>query len=248
MIDPREKKLAELLVKYSANVQPGELVEVRGTPLAEGLLKEVYRQVLRRGGHPLLFIDLPETDTIFYKEASEEQLTFISPVTRMLINDFDAGIYIGAESNTRSLNLSDPEKMSKRRSVHKDLFEHSMQRAADGDYKWVYTEYPTYSAAQEADMDLESYADFLYSACFCDQEDPVKLWQNVHDRQEKLVNWLKDKKNVHVKGPHVDLELSIEGRTFINSDGKENMPCGEIFTGPIEDSAEGWVRFTYPAI
>ena len=70
----------------------------------------------------------------------------------------------------------------------------------------------------------------------------------MHDRQQQLVDWLKGKDRVHVRGPHIDLTLSIAGRTFINSDGKRNMPSGEIFTGPVEDSVNGWVRFTYPAI
>lgn len=97
-------------------------------------------------------------------------------------------------------------------------------------------------------MSLREYEDFVYSACFCDQEDPVARWQEVHERQERLIAWLKGKREVRISGPNADLTLSIEGRTFINSDGHHNMPCGEIFTAPVEDSARGWVRFTYPAI
>jgi len=97
-------------------------------------------------------------------------------------------------------------------------------------------------------MSLNAYTDFVYQATFADQPDPVARWQEVHQTQQRLVDWLSGKQQVTVKGPHVDLSLSIAGRTFINSDGKKNMPSGEIFTGPVEDSANGWVHFTYPAI
>jgi len=97
-------------------------------------------------------------------------------------------------------------------------------------------------------MSLREYEDFLFSATFADQDDPVAPWQRIHDDQQRLVDWLEGRKTVTVQSPNADLTLSIEGRTFINSDGKENMPCGEIFTGPVEDSANGWVKFTFPGI
>lgn len=97
-------------------------------------------------------------------------------------------------------------------------------------------------------MSLDEYADFVYGAVAADQTDPVAHWRTVHDRQQGLVDWLAGKSEVVVRGPHVDLKLSIAGRTFINSDGKRNMPSGEIFTGPVEDSVEGWIKFTYPAL
>jgi aminopeptidase len=114
--------------------------------------------------------------------------------------------------------------------------------------RWVITRYPCPAFAQEADMSLSDYADFVYAACFCDKDDPVAEWQRVHDEQQEVVDWLKGRKIVTVKSPNADLTLSIEGRTFENSDGKNNMPSGEVFTGPVEDSCNGWVEFTYPAI
>ena len=123
-----------------------------------------------------------------------------------------------------------------------------MQRAAAGQLRWALTQYPCPAYAQEADMSLREYEDFVYAATFADQPDPIKCWRDIHDSQQRLVDWLKGKRQVTVRGPHIDMALSIAGRTFINSDGKRNMPSGEIFTGPVEDSVEGWVRFTYPAI
>jgi aminopeptidase len=123
-----------------------------------------------------------------------------------------------------------------------------MQRSATGEFRWVGTLYPTNAYAQDAEMSLRDYEEFVYGACFCDQDDPVARWQEVHDMQQKLVDWLVGKREVRVTGPNADLTLSIEDRVFMNSDGHKNMPSGEIFTGPVEDSVEGWVRFTYPAV
>ena len=123
-----------------------------------------------------------------------------------------------------------------------------MQRAAEGSWRWVVTQFPCPAYAQEADMSLREYENFVYAATFCDQPDPVQAWGEVRVRQQRLVDWLRGKRQVAVRGPNIDLTLSIEGRTFINSDGRRNMPSGEIFTGPVEDSVNGWVRFSYPAI
>jgi aminopeptidase len=123
-----------------------------------------------------------------------------------------------------------------------------MRRSAAGEHRWVGTLFPTNAYAQEADMSLSDYEDFVYGACFADKEDPAAEWTRMANTQQKLVDWLVGKKEVKVEGPNIDLTLSIEERTFINSHGRRNMPCGEIFTGPVENSVNGWVRFSYPAI
>ncbi len=123
-----------------------------------------------------------------------------------------------------------------------------MQRAAAGDFRWVLTLFPCAAYAQEAEMSLREYEDFVYAATAADQPNPVAHWQRTHDRQQRLVDWLQGKEQVTVQGPNVDLRLSIAGRTFMNSDGRRNMPSGEIYTGPVEDSVNGWVRFSYPAL
>jgi aminopeptidase len=123
-----------------------------------------------------------------------------------------------------------------------------MRRSAEGSLRWVGAQYPCPAYAQDADMSLRDYEIFVYSATFADRDDPVAEWQKVHDDQQRIVDWFRGKEMLTVKSPNADLSLSIEGRTFINSDGKKNMPSGEVFTGPVEDSANGWVNFTYPAI
>ena len=248
MRDPRVERLATVLVHYSTHIEPGDLVVIQGMPPAEPLLLAVYEEVLKAGGHPHLLVTLPGVEEAFFRLASDEQLEFISPVRKMIIEEFDALISVRSHINTRELSGIDPTRQRRHNKAMAPLMKTYMQRGAAGELKWVGTLYPTPAYAQEADMSLRDYEDFVYRACFCDQEDPVARWQEIHDMQQRLVEWLRGKKEVKIKGPNADLTLSIEGRVFINSDGHHNMPSGEIFTGPVEDSAEGWVRFTYPAI
>lgn len=248
MTDPRIRKLADLLVNYSVSIQPGEWVYVTGKTLAEPLVNEVTRAVLEAGGLPTVILDSDEREEIRYRFSDQDQLEWISPTTKTIYEEVDALINLRATENTRSLSGINPKKQQIRKKARRDLLATYMKRSAEGDLKWVLTQYPCPAYAQEADMSLSDYENFVYKATFVDQDDPVKAWQEVHEEQQKIVDWLKGKKQVHVQSPNVDLTLSIEDRVFINSDGKNNMPSGEIFTGPVEDSANGWVEFTYPAI
>ncbi len=128
------------------------------------------------------------------------------------------------------------------------IFKVMMDRSATGELRWCYTEYPTYASAQEADMSLADYQDFVFTAGKLNEPDPVACWKEEGERQQKLVDWLRGKDQVVMTGPDIDLRLSIKDRIFILADGKYNFPDGEVFTGPVENSANGWVRFGYPAI
>lgn len=248
MIDPRTVKLAQLLVDYSVAVRPGDWVLVRGNAAARPLIEETVRYVLRAGGRPNVQITTDMLDEIILRESSEDQLDWLSPTESLLFEKTDCLISIRAAENTRALSGVDPEKQRRQQNARKGIMQSFMERSAQGSMRWVSTLYPCPAYAQEADMSMGDYADFVYRATFVDQPDPVTCWAEVHQTQQRLVDWLKGKQRVTVKGTHVDLSLSIKGRTFINSDGHHNMPSGEIFTGPVEDSANGWVRFTYPAI
>ncbi len=248
MGDPRIEKLADVLVNYSAEIQPGDWVLVSGHVLALPLLEEVVRHVVRAGGHPTVQLDADGIATAKLEEAAEEQLSFVSPSRRLMADKLDARIVVRAASNTRNLSHIDPKKQQIRQNAQHELRQTLRARTAAGNHRWTLTQYPCPAYAQEADMSLSEFEDFVYAATYADQPDPVACWQRVHDEQQRLVDWLVGKKNVEVRGPNVEMTLSITGRTFINSDGKRNMPSGEIFTGPVEDSVNGWVRFTYPAI
>ena len=248
MADQRVTNLAKILVNYSVEIQPGDWVLVRGTMLAEPLVDEVVRHVLEAGGTPtVLFMSNTITETrMLY--SSDEQLSWVDPIQKHLYDEMDALIAVQSVPNTRSMTGIDPEKERTAQNARREIMETYMRRSAEGSLRWVGTQYPCHAYAQDADMSLRDYEDFVYGATFADRDDPIKHWKAIHDDQQKIIDWLEGKKIVTVKSPNVDLELSVEGRTFVNSDGKKNMPSGEIFTGPVEESANGWVKFTYPAI
>lgn len=249
MPDPRVTRLARVLVDYSANVQSGDQVAVAGFPAASPLIEAVYERTLERGALPHLLISLPGIDELFMRRASDAQLGHISPFQRITIEQFDALINVGGMVNTRGMNGVDPARQTRRRAALAPLTKTYLERGASGALKWVGTSYPTDAHAQDAEMSLREYEDFVYGACHVTEEaDPVEHWRKVRADQERLVEWLKPRDKVVVRGSNVDLALSIKGRTFINADGKHNMPDGEIFTGPVEESVDGWVRFTYPAV
>jgi len=223
-------------------------VLLAGTVAALPLVTETYRAVLRAGGFPLLQIDDDNFQEIFLGEASEAQLQFIAEPHKLIFETYDCLINVRGSRNTRALTGTDPKRQQMVQAARTELMGTFMRRAAEGSLRWVATMFPTEAQAQEADMSLSDYEDFVYGACYVDQDDPVGEWQKISAEQQRLVGWLSGKDEVIVRGPNIDLQLSISGRSFINADGKANMPDGEIFTGPVEDSVNGWVHFTYPAI
>lgn len=248
MSDPRIEKLADILVNYSTTVQPGDWVLVMGSVETIPLLSAVVRHVVRAGGNPTMSLTSDELDEALLSEATREQLAWISPLNDLFAEKLDVRIVVRGASNTRSLTGVEPDKQRAYQQSQRPMRQRFMQRTAEGTHRWVGTLFPCAAYAQEADMSLREYEDFVYAATYADRPDPVKCWNEIHEMQQKLVDWLAGRNKVEVRGPNIDLTLSIRDRTWINSDGKRNMPSGEIFTGPVEDSVNGWVKFTYPAI
>ncbi len=248
MADARVVKLAELLVRYCTDVRPGDWVLVRGDVSAMPLIEETLRQVVRAGGNPTLQLESDTLSEILLREAQADRLDWVAPSDALMAEQLDVRIGINAASNTRSLTGVDPKRQQTYQSARRKFQRRYMERSAEGSHRWVITNYPCPAFAQEADMSLAAYEEFVYAATFADQPDPVACWQEIRTTQQRLVDWLQGKDQVVVRGPNIDLTLSIAGRTFINSDGKRNMPSGEIFTGPVEESVNGWIRFTYPAL
>jgi len=203
---------------------------------------------LQAGGHPLMMVSLPDTEEIFFRYASDEQPKHVPKPLELVMETYDVRISVIAESNTKALSNVEPGKMVLQQRAHTELMRTFMRRSAAGELRWTVAPFPTNAFAQDAEMSLSEYGDFVYGACLPDMDDPVGYWQRFSARQEKIVSWLKGKANVHIRGPETDLRLSIAGRSFVNCDGHYNMPDGEIFTGPVEDSIEGNVYFSYPAI
>jgi aminopeptidase len=248
MYDPRVEKLAEMLVDYSVAIKPGDKVLIEGPAIAAPLIQAVYLKTLQAGGLPMLMASIPEVRQILYRHGSDEQLQFVPEPYKLALETFDVAISIMAEENTKAMNSIDPSRMVIRRKATAELNHRYLERAARGELRWTLTLFPTQAYAQDAEMSLDEYEDFVYNACMPDMENPVGYWKKVSSRQARIIEWLKGKQNVHVIGPETDLHLSIAGRPFINCDCKENVPDGEIFTGPVEDSVEGQVYFSYPTI
>jgi len=248
MVDQRVEKLAELLVNYSLAVKPKNKVFIRAGMAAEPLITQVFRKVLEVGAFPYTVIDFPAGDEAMFKYGSDEQLQYIHEPVEVMYGKYDRMLRIIADENTKALSSVDPKKIALATKARGPLMKTYMERSASGELRWALTAFPTQAYAQDADMSLTEYEDFVYGACMPDLKDPVGYWTRISKQQERIVNWLKGKKNVHLVGKGTDLRLSIEGRTFINCDCQVNIPDGEVFTGPVEDSVEGHVSFSYPTI
>jgi aminopeptidase len=254
MPDPRTSNLAKILVQHSVSVSPGDLVVldcwgslVAGMPL----LMEVYREVIRPGGNPILHPDAAICDEfayIRYQEASDEQLDFADTAEDLLVDRMDCSIEVMCAMNTRQLSQVDPAKRAIVRRAYADIKRRFYARAALGDLRWVLSGFPTSGFAQEAEMSLEEYQDFVYKTTFADSDDPVASWMVMEERQNRLISWLEGKDHVKIVGDGIDLEMSFKDRKFLNASGRNNMPDGEIYTSPVEESVNGTVRFSYPCI
>jgi aminopeptidase len=248
MRDPRVEALGTILVRHSTRVGEGDTCLIEGSSSAEPLVAAVYEQVLEAGGHPVLAMSFEGQPATYFRTASDTQLEWISPLSRWAANEADCRIAIGAEQNTRQLSGVPPERQTKRQSATKDLMLKAMQRSAEGEYRWVYTLYPTNAYASDAEMSLAEFEDFYFRACLADDEDPVTAWERQSEECKRLAEWTEGREEVRITAPGTDLRLGIAGRKFIPCYGEHNMPDGEFFTAPIEDSAEGEVSFHLPAM
>jgi aminopeptidase len=246
--DPRAEALAKILVGYSTEVKEGEVVAIDGESAAEPLLLAVYEGVLKAGANPILNVALDGQSAIYYKHASDAQLGWISPVAEWMVEHADVRIAIGASTNTRELSAVPPERQTRRQTATGDLMARAMARSASGDFRWCYTLYPTSAYASEAEMSLADYEDFYFGACLADDGDPLTAWQRASAETKRLAGWIEGHEEVRVTAPGTDIVLGIAGRKFIPCDGRHNMPDGEFFTGPVEDSVEGEVTFHLPAV
>jgi aminopeptidase len=246
-MDPRIERWAHTLVNYCLEVRPDEIVQISATPVAEPLITQVYREVLRAGGHPIVSLRMTQLTEALLREGNDNQLQWINPADRLLTEQVNCFLHISSETNTHQLAAVNPERQAIAQRAQRELFYLRQSRSRQDEARWCLTLYPTEAYAQDADMSLADFQEFVYEACFLNSEDPAARWRELGERQQFYVDWLRDKKHVHIVGPDTDLRLSIAGRTFRNSDGKRNFPSGEFFTGPVEDSANGHIRYTIPS-
>jgi aminopeptidase len=246
--DPRMQTWAKALVNYSVQVKPGNSVMITGGAAAEPLLRAVYKEVVAAGGHPTMLPTFSGVTAELYLHGSDEQLAWISPIERFMRAEADVVIHVMADTNTKALSAVDPARQTVAQRARADLIKTYLQRDADGSLDWTLTLYPTDAFAQDADMSTADYAEFVFNACKLNQPDPVAAWLELAKEQQRLIDWLTGKDEIHLTGPGTDLRLSVKDRIWINADGRKNFPDGEVFTGPVESSANGHVQFSYPVI
>ena len=244
----RLRRLAEVLVGYSGAVQPGDLTVVEGTMNVEPLLEEIYAAVLRAGGHPVARCT-PELDAIRLSEGSDEQVEWLTPAEREDVEQADVWIVIEAPSNTKALTGIDPQRQARVQRARIGWRERYLERALAGELRWVLTAYPTNAAAQDAEMSLAEYEDFIYGAALLDDGDPVARWREFADELQRVVEFLRSRQELRFVAEGTDLTFAVGGdRTWVAADGHENFPDGEVFTAPHDGGAEGEITFTFPAV
>jgi aminopeptidase len=236
--DARVVKQAEILVDHSLKFKKGESCVVIGDFAAKPLMLELYRLLIKRGaGAVRLHWNSYELDEIYFNNASEKQIKTYPELDDVEMRKMDCYIRIGSSTNTRGLSGVDAQKLALRQKVIKPITDYRVENT-----RWVITRFPTEAQAQEADMSLDDYSDFVFNAI--NKPD----WKEVYKKQEKLRKLVNETSKVRIFAPDTDILLNIKGRKAVNAGGENNMPDGEVFTAPLENTTQGYITYTYPAL
>ena len=246
MKDPRHEKLARLLTEYSVALKPGDVVAIQGDASTAPLMRECYRAALRRGAFVYVDARIDSLAEIFYAEANPDQLKWVSPFAKFKFTKADALISFWGEENTKALTNVDPKRLAATSSARKAVNKIYMDRSASGALRWVGTQWPCNASAQDAEMSLTEYEEFVFGAGHLDDRDPIAAWKRISKDQQALTNFLNKSREVRIVAEDTDIRYSCKGRKWINCDGHYNFPDGEVFTGPVESSVEGHVKFSFP--
>jgi len=234
-MDPRIKKLAEILTNYSIKIKKGDTIIVNGGTEAKDLVLEVCRLILEKGAFPRLNMDLPGFAYIYYKTASDEQLRAFPKITEFEVKNSDGVISIGSDYNTKELTNVNPKKISMRMKVVRPIQDFRINQN-----NWVIVDFPTHALAQDAEMSLHEFEDFVFNATNIE-------WENESKKQDKLKKLLDNASTVRIVGEDTDISFSIKGRKAIKCDGHRNMPDGEVFIAPVDNSVNGHIAYSFPA-
>jgi aminopeptidase len=249
MRDPRVERLAELVAGYSLGVRSGQVMRINGEDSALPLATALFRAALRRDALPYLNLSPSGLDEILFAEANEEQLAYIPEPERVQTEEVDAWATIWSSSNTRALTRVDPDRRRIHLSAHYRMVNRRWQRVSAGELAACGTLFPTHAHAQDAEMSLAQYEDFVYGACHVDgDDDPIAHWESVAADLTARARQLDGVRELRIVGPDTDLRVVVEGRPWLPSDGKHNMPDGEVFTSPVETGTEGEIYFAFPSI
>jgi aminopeptidase len=175
-------------------------------------------------------------------------LKWLSPFAKYKVQRIDASLGIWADENTKALSNVDPKRLAAASAARQPLSKLFMERAAAGELRWVGTQWPCHASAQDAEMSLAEYEDFVFGAGHLDDPDPIQTWQRISRAQQALTDFLNRGREVRVVAADTDLRFSVKGHKWINCDGHHNFPDGEVFTGPVETSVTGHIKFSFPAV
>ena len=234
------KKMATLLVHYCVDVKPKQTVLINANIVAIKLVEEIYKELLIIGAYPKVELSDPSFTELFYEYSNDDQLKHVSPIAMFETRNIDSNITIRSQVNTKTLSNLDMEKYRIRSNALVELNQEIVKK------KWVLTLFPTEGYAQEAEMSLRDFSTFVSDALYLNTENPIESWIKLSEKQEIYINEIKNADRVHIKSEKIDLTFSIKGRTWINSDGKQNMPSGEIYTTPNEESINGYFTSSFP--
>lgn len=249
MSDYRVMNHAKVLVDYSLKIKKGDLFMISATPLAGPLVEAVYQLAIERGAYPYVKYKNERLEYLFYKHAQKHQLEYVSPISKYEMENIDALLSIWASENTRNLTNIDPKLQAYYQKAQFPIYEIYFSRSADESLRWCGTVHPTVALAQEGEMSAIEYEDFVYHAANADRTDPVAHWKEVSAKQAETISKISSFREFTIKSPTTNLSFKLDdSRKWINCDGRHNFPDGEIFTCPVEDSVNGTVEFTYPAI
>jgi len=247
-MDNRIKKHAEVLFKYSLNIKKGEKIIIVGDVVTLPLIKESYRLAVEMGALPQVMINSEELKEILLKGGSEEQIKYVPESVKKAFKTVDVLLSLFGGANTRMLSNVAPEKLKLEAQGFSEITRIFFERVAKKELRWCCTMFPNQANAQEANMSISDYEDFVYGASYIDSKDTIAEWKEIEKKQEDICKILNGKKHLRIVSKDTDLKMSIEGRKWVNCCGKANFPDGEVFTGPVEDSVEGHIRFSFPGI
>ncbi|HSE81139.1 MAG TPA: aminopeptidase [Gaiellaceae bacterium] len=248
MTDTRIERLAALLVDYSLELREGKVLRIDSLDAGSPLVLALYGAALRAGGLPYTNVSLSGLGEALFQYGSDEQLTYLSPIQWEEIEHLDALVTIWSESNTRAFSRVDPTRHAAYIAAQRKLSNRRWERISSGEMSWCGTLYPTNAHAQEAEMSLAEYEDFVYAACHVHEKDPAAHWRAVSSQLKARAAELGGVRELRILGPETDLRVGVEGRSWLAADGRYNLPDGEVFTSPLETETEGEIRYTFPAV
>jgi aminopeptidase len=232
---------ATLICDWCLEVEPGQRVLVASSTLAEPVLAALHAALLERGAWPFLALAPAGHAERILEHGQDLHLDAVNPMEQAVTETTDAVLRIAAPENTRALSGADPARLTRLAKGESALRElRSVKR-------WTATIWPTPALAQEASMSLAAYERFLAAALFLDRPDPIAAWRELRDRQQVLVDRLTPAREVRLVSAGTDITMNVAGRVWRNSDGRRNMPSGEVFTSPHEASVNGQIHFDIPS-